>query len=188
MQQLIVFNQVSLDGYFTGQNGDLSWAKQNQDDPEFQEFVAGNAQGGGMLLFGRVTYDMMVSFWPTPQAREMAPEVAQQMNSLPKVVFSRKMEKATWNNTRLVKGDIAAEVRKMKEEDGPGMVLMGSGSIVSQLSTENVIDEYQLVVFPLVLGQGRSMFEGARRRLGMKLLRARTFTRSGIELLCYAPA
>jgi dihydrofolate reductase len=98
------------------------------------------------------------------------------------------MEKATWNNTRLVKGDIAAEVRKMKEEDGPGMVLMGSGSIVSQLSTENVIDEYQLVVFPLVLGQGRSMFEGARRRLGMKLLRARTFTRSGIELLCYAPA
>jgi dihydrofolate reductase len=186
MQKLLVYNQVTLDGYFTGPNGDLSWAKENQDDAEFQDTVRNNAKGGGVLLFGRVTYDMMAGFWPTPQAHQMMPEVAKQMNDLPKVVFSRTMEKATWNNTRLVKGDIVAEVRRMKQAPGPGMVLMGSGTIVAQLATEQVIDEYQLVVFPIVLGKGRTMFEGVSRKLGMKLLSTRTF-KNGIALLCYEP-
>ena len=186
MPKLTVFNQITLDGYFTGPNGDLSWAKENQDDAEFQEFTTGNAKGGGALLFGRVTYEMMAGFWPTSQAQQMMPEVARQMNSLPKVVFSRTMEKATWNNTRVVKGDIVAEIRRMKQAPGLDMVIMGSGSIVAQLAPEGVIDQYQLVVFPIVLGSGRTMFEGVRQKLGMKLISTRTF-KNGIVFLSYDP-
>lgn len=186
MPKLTVFNQITLDGYFTGPNGDLSWAKENQDDAEFREFTTGNAKGGGVLLFGRVTYEMMAGFWPTPQALQMMPEVANQMNSLPKVVFSRTMEKAAWNNTRVVKGDIVAEIRRMKWEPGQDMVIMGSGTIVSQLAPEGVIDQYQLVVFPVVLGKGRTMFEGITQKLGLKLKSTRTF-KSGIAFLTYDP-
>ena len=186
MGQLMVFQQITLDGYFTGTSGDLSWAKQHPSDPEFMAWTAANAKSGGVLLFGRVTYDMMVNFWPTPQAMQMMPEVAKQMNDLPKVVFSRSMKKAEWNNTRVVSGDIVAEIRKMKQAPGPGMVIMGSGSIVAQLATENVIDAYQLVIFPIVLGKGRTMFEGVSRKLTMKLKDTRTF-KNGVVVVDYQP-
>jgi dihydrofolate reductase len=119
-----------------------------------------------VLLFGRITYEMMAGFWTTPQAMQGMPEVAKQMNSLPKVVFSRTLQKPTWNNAKVADGDIAAEVRKMKAATGPGMVLMGSGSIVAQLAARDVIDAYQFVVFPVVLGKGRTMFEGGRSKTG----------------------
>ena len=90
MRKLLVFNSVTLDGYFTDQNGDMSWAHK-QDDAEWNAFTAENAKSGGELLFGRVTYDLMVSFWPTAAAAKMFPEVAEGMNKAPKVVFSRKM-------------------------------------------------------------------------------------------------
>jgi dihydrofolate reductase len=186
MPKLMVFNQITLDGYFTGPNGDLSWAKQHPPDDEFQAFTTGNAQGGGMLLFGRVTYDMMVSFWPTPQAHEMMPEVAKQMNSLPKVVISRSMKKAEWNNTRLITGDIVSEIRQLKQGSGPDMVIMGSGTIVAQLAAANVIDGYQLVVFPIVLGKGRTMFEGVDRKLTLKLTGNRSF-KNGLVVLDLKP-
>ena len=101
MRRLIVFNQVSLDGYFTDSKGDMSWA--HKSDPEFNAWTQENAKGGGILLFGRITYEMMASFWPTPAAMETMPVVAKQMNELPKVVFSRTMDKASWQNTKLVK-------------------------------------------------------------------------------------
>jgi dihydrofolate reductase len=132
MRKLVVFNNVTLDGYFTDRNGDMSWA--HKDDPEWNAFAADNAKGGGTLLFGRITYEMMASWWPTPQAMKSMPAVAERMNNLPKVVFSRTLDKASWNNTKLVKEDIAAEVRRMKKEPGEGMAIMGSGSIVSQLA------------------------------------------------------
>src|SRR3954468_12045773 len=144
MSKLIVFNSVSVDGYFTDTNGDMSWAHQN--DPEWQEFTNQNASGGGVLLFGRVTYEMMAGFWPSPQASQQFPEVAQRMNSAQKVVVSRTLNKASWQNTRLIKTNLPADVRKMKAGDGEGIVILGSGTIVSQLAQENLIDEYQLVV------------------------------------------
>jgi dihydrofolate reductase len=94
MRQLIVFNHVSLDGYFVDRNGDMSWAKADHQDPEWDAFVAGNASGGGALVFGRVTYQMMASFWPTPLAMEMMPVVARAMNSMPKIVCSRTLDTA----------------------------------------------------------------------------------------------
>jgi dihydrofolate reductase len=184
MQKLIVFNTVSLDGYFVDANGDMSWA--HKQDPEWSGFTSGNARGGGTLLFGRVTYDLMANYWTTPMAMKNDPVVAEQMNHLPKLVFSRTLEKVSRNNTKLMKDDIAAEVRKMKQELGEGMTILGSGSIVSQLAEEGLIDEFQIVVNPVVLGKGRTMFEGVKRKLGMKLIGSRAFS-NGNVVLRYEP-
>jgi len=151
MRKLSVYNSVSLDGYFTDTNNDMSWA--HKADPEWQAFVSENASGGGELVFGRVTYELMASFWPTPASAQSNPIVVERMNGLPKVVFSRTLDKTSWRNTRLMKGDLATEVRKLKRETGPNMVIMGSGSVVAQLSEAGLIDEYQIVVNATVLGK-----------------------------------
>jgi dihydrofolate reductase len=185
MRRLMAFEQVSLDGFFVDASGDMSWA--HRQDPEWNAFTAENASGGGTLLFGRVTYEMMASFWPTPAAMEMMPTVAEGMNNLPKVVFSRTLEKATWKNTTLVKGDIEAAVRRMKSEPGPGMVIMGSGTIVSQLTQAGLVDELQIVVNPIILGKGRTLFEGVREKVALRRTNSRTFG-NGNVVLSYEPA
>ena len=187
MRNLIVFNHVSIDGYFTGGNGDISWAHTGSDDPEFQQFVAGNASGEGQLLFGRVTYDLMAGYWPTPLADQQNPVVAKAMNNMQKVVFSRTMEKPLWKNTKLIKTDIVSEIRKMKNESGPGMVIMGSGTIVSQLAQERVIDEYQLLINPVAIGKGRTLFDGMNKILSLNLMSTRTF-KNGKVFLRFEPA
>jgi len=187
MRRLIVFNHVSLDGYFVDGNGEMRWAHADHQDAEWDAFVSGNASGGGMLVFGRITYELMASFWPTPFAIESMTVVAEGMNSLPKVVFSKTLNQASWNNTTLVKGDLAAEMRNMKQAAGENMVILGSGSIVSQLAQEGLIDEYQIVVNPVVLGKGRTMFDGVKEKLRLKLTKTRAFG-NGNVLLCYEPA
>lgn len=187
MQKLIVFNHVTLDGYFVDANGGMNWAKTHSEDAEWKAFVAENASGGdGTLLFGRLTYELMIRYWPTPMAMEHNRVVAERMNSLRKVVFSRTLDEASWNNTKLVKGDLVAEVREMKQAPGDGVVILGSGMIVSQLAQAGLIDEYQVVVNPVVLGKGRTMFEGVTEKLGLKLARSRTFA-NGNVFLCYQP-
>jgi dihydrofolate reductase len=182
MPSVMVFNSVTLDGYFTDPNGDMSWAHKN--DPEWNEFSAGNAKGESTLLFGRKTYEMMASFWPTPQAKQSFPEVAAAMNKQPKVVFSRTLDKVSWNNTRLLKGDLAGEVRKLKGGAGPASVILGSGTIVAQLTEEGLIDQYQVIVNPIVIGKGRTMFDGVSRKVNLKLANERRF-KNGNVLLTY---
>jgi dihydrofolate reductase len=184
MRKLTVFNQVSLDGYFTDAHGDMSWA--HKQDAEWNAFAAENASGGGVLCFGRVTYDLMASFWPTPQALAISPVMAERMNNLPKIVFSNTVDKPSWNNTKVVKGDIAAEVRKMKQAPGPDMAIMGSGTIVSQLTDARLIDGYQVVVNPIVLGSGRTMFEGVKERLDLTTVKTRSFS-NGNVVIWYRP-
>ena len=184
MRKLTVFNNVTLDGCFTGANGDMSWA--HKQDPEWKVFIQENASGGGELLFGRITYELMASYWPTPMAMKNDPVVAEQMDHLPKVAFSRKLDQASWNNTKLVKGDITAEIRKIKRESGKDLVIFGSGNIVSQLAQAGLIDAYQIAVHPVVLGKGRTMFDGVTKKLPLKLTKTRTFG-NGIVLLCYEP-
>jgi dihydrofolate reductase len=184
VRRLVVFNQVSVDGYIADRNGDMRWAY--KQDPEWHAFVQENASGGGELLFGRITYELMANYWPTPLAMKNNPVVAEGMNSLPKVVFSRTLGKAAWKNTRLVKGDLAAEVRKMKQAPGQDMVILGSGSIVAQLAQEGLIDEFQIVVNPVALGAGKTMFAGVSEKLNLRLTKTRAFGNGNI-LLCYAP-
>jgi len=185
--RLIMFNQLSLDGYFVDAHGDMSWAHSPVVDAGWDAFVEQNARGGGVLVFGRITYDLMASYWPTPLAEQSSPVVAERMNALPKVVFSRSLEEASWANTRLVRDDPAAEIRRLKGGAGPDMAVMGSGTIVSRLASEDLIDEYQIVVLPIVLGSGRSMFEGVERRLDLRLTNLRRFA-NGNVVLTYEPA
>jgi dihydrofolate reductase len=186
MRRLTVFNSVSLDGYFSDADGDMSWAHRPGKDAEWSAFVAANAKGGGQLLFGRVTYDLMASYWPSPMAAKNDPVVAERMNTMQKGVFSRKMKTASWGNTTVMRGDAPDEVRRLKKKKGPDMVILGSGSVVAQLARENLVDEYQIVVIPVVLGSGRSMFAGVPARPALELIECRAFG-NGNVLLRYRP-
>jgi len=186
MAKLSAFNNISLDGYFSGKNGEFSWAK-SHTDPEFNAFVAGNAELGGTIVLGRITYALMASYWPTPQAMKNDPVVADGMNRAPKIVFSRTLSSAPWNNTRLVKTDPVAQIRQLKKESSADMIILGSGSIVSQLAQAGLIDEFQVVVNPVILGEGRTMFDGVTHALGLKLTKTRVFP-NGNAFLCYEPA
>ncbi len=187
MPKLIVFNHVTLDGYFTGVNGDMSFAHEGSDDAEWSAFVEQNAGGGGALLFGRVTYDLMAGYWPTAQARQSMPAVADRMNGMPKFVVSRTMQRADWSNTTLLNGDLVADVRQAKQSAGMAITILGSGSIVAQLAPEGLIDEYHFIVNPVVLGAGRTMFERVARSVKLTPMTSRTF-RNGKILLSYEPA
>jgi dihydrofolate reductase len=186
MRRLNMFNSVSLDGYFTDSSNDMSWAHAGGDDAEFQQFVAGNAKGGSALVFGRVTYEMMASFWPTPAAAQMMPEVAKGMNAAPKYVFSRSMKNAGWANTTVLNGDPAQEIARLKREGGPSLTVLGSGRIVKQLTAAGLIDDYQLIVCPVILGGGRTLFEGATGKPALKLANSQSF-KNGKVFLHYTP-
>jgi dihydrofolate reductase len=183
MRRLVVFNNLSLDGFFTDRNSDISWI---QKDAELAAFAAENAKTGGALLFGRKTYELMAGYWPTPAAAKNDPIMAKRMNALPKIVFSRTLGKASWSNTELAQDDLLDAVRKMKQQPGNHMAILGSGTIVAQLTAHGLIDEYQVMVNPVVLGKGRTMFDGIKEKLTLKLTKTRTFT-NGNVLLCYEP-
>lgn len=178
MRKLMMFNSVSLDGHFTDGSGDMSWA--HSRDPEWQRFTSENAGGEAEFLFGRKTWQMMASFWPTPQAQQTMPAVAKAMNETRKTVFSRSLAAAPWQNSRLVRGDLVSEVKRMKSESGPGILIMGSGEIVAQLTQAGLIDSWQIVTVPVVLGSGRPLFEGVTSRPRLHLAKSRTFTNGNV--------
>ncbi len=175
---------MTLDGYFAGQDGDISW---HNVDEEFQELAKQASNSGNTLLFGRITYELMKSYWPTQEAIKNDPIVAGGMNKAEKIVFSGTLDKVDWNNTRLVKDDMLAEVRKLKQQPGKDLTVLGSGSIVSQLAQNGLIDEYDILLNPVVLGKGKTMFEGMQEKLSLNLIKWRTFG-NGNVLLCYEPA
>ncbi|OGR87935.1 MAG: dihydrofolate reductase [Elusimicrobia bacterium RIFCSPLOWO2_01_FULL_60_11] len=183
MSKLSSFTFISLDGYYKGPNGDIGWHKHGVEE---NEYAAEGLESGGTLLFGRVTYELMESYWPTPLALQNDPAVAEGMNQAKKIVFSGTLKKAKWSNTKLVKENIFEEIKKMKEMPGKGMTLLGSGSILTQFAEKGLIDEYQFMVNPVVLGSGTPIFKGIKRKLDLKLTDTRTF-RSGVVLLTYRP-
>lgn len=185
MQPLIAFVTTSLDGYFADSAGDMSWA--HKSDPEWLEFVSSNASQGGTLLFGRVTYELMIRYWPTPMAKQQNPTVADGMNSAPKIVFSRTLKEATWQNTKLLKDDLPGEIHRLKQQSGNGMCILGSGTIVTQLAEARLINELQIVVSPIALGKGKTPFETLKQRLPVKLLKTRSFA-NGNVIHYYGPA
>jgi dihydrofolate reductase len=186
MRKIIAFSNLTLDGFFAGPDGDISWTRREIQDPEWNTFVNENAKGGSTLVFGRKTYELMASYWPTPMAATHNPIVAERMNILPKIVFSRSLDSVGWRNTNLLKGDLVTDMRRLKEQEGGGMAILGSGSIVSQLAQTGLIDEFQVVVNPVVIGTGKSLFAGVDGRLNLKLISSRVFE-NGNTLLCYEP-
>jgi dihydrofolate reductase len=184
MRKLSVFDNVSLDGFFTDAKNDMSWA--HKRDEEWNAFAGSNASGNGALLFGRVTYEMMKAFWPTPQAAQMLPQVAEGMNRRTKFVVSRTLDRADWQNTTVLKGDAVASVKALKAQDGPDLVILGSGSLVSALTEARLIDAYQIVMSPVVLGAGRTLFETVKTPLNLRLTNTKPFT-NGNVVLWYEP-
>jgi dihydrofolate reductase len=184
MRRLTVFNFMTLNGYFKGPGEDISWHSHSAE--EEGEFAGEMAQMGGAHLFGRVTYEMMVAYWPTPDAKKKFPAVADGMNKAEKIVFSRTLKKVDWQNSRLVNGDIVEEMRKLKAGSGNDMCILGSGSIVTQMAAAGLIDEYMFMVDPLILGEGTPICKGMDHILHLKLKKTRTF-KSGTLLLTYEP-
>ncbi len=183
MRRVIVANQLTVDGFFAGPNGELDWPLV---DEEFNEYALETLNSADALLFGRVTYQGMAAYWPSETAIRDDPVVADKMNNLPKIVFSKTLEKVEWKNSRLVKGDIAEEITRLKQQPGKDLVIFGSGSIVSTLTQLGLIDEYWILVHPIILGGGKPMFNGLTDRLKLKLLRTKTFG-SGVVVLYYEP-
>jgi dihydrofolate reductase len=183
MRKIILFNMVSLDGFFEGPNREIDW---HNVDEEFNKYSVDQTRSAGGLLFGRVTYELMASYWPTPEASSNDPQIAEIMNTIPKIVFSTTLNQADWNNTRLVKEDAASEVSKLKQETGKDLYIFGSLNLSETLIRHSLIDEFRIMVNPVVIGRGRSLFPKIQDRLGLKLLDTRQF-RSGNVLLAYQP-
>ena len=183
MRKLLVFNLVTLDGYFEGLNRDIIW---HNVDAEFNEYAIEMLNSVDTLVFGRVTYELMAGYWPSPDAIKNDPIVAGKMNALPKIVFSRTLNKVEWNNTRLLKDVVPKEIETMKQASGKDMMILGSGSIMSEFTNRGLIDGYGIMVNPLILGGGTPLFKGIKDRIKLKLVKARTF-RNGNVLLYYQP-
>ena len=183
MGKVNVFNFITLNGFYKGPAEDISW--HSQGSSEENDLAIEGLGSGGAILFGRVTYTMMASYWPTPEALRDNPEVAKGMNNAEKIVFSRTLKKPLWNNTKLMSGNLVEEIKKLKQESGKDMVILGSGSIVSQLAEYGLIDEYQFLLDPVAIGDGTPVFKGISRRLDLKLRQTKTF-RNGAVLLTYA--
>ena len=184
MGKLTSFTFISLDGYYKGPDADISWHRHGAEEGAFS---AESLRAGNILLFGRRTYEMMASFWPTPMAAEQFPAVAEGMNGAEKIVFSRTLTNPAWSNTRVVADGLAEEVQHLKEQSPKNLTVLGSGSLLMQLAAAGLVDEYSLMIDPVVLGSGTSLFGDLDRRLDLELAGSRVFG-SGVVLLTYRPS
>jgi dihydrofolate reductase len=183
MRKVLMFNMVSLDGFFEGPNQEIDW---HRVDEEFNDYVVDQFNSIDALLFGRITYLLMASYWPSPTAIEEDPVVAKLMNETAKIVFSRTLSKVEWQNSTLNNGDAAKEIEKLRQLPGNDLMIFGSGKLVSSLAPLGMIDEYRLMVNPVVLGKGSPLFVGIKERCHLKLKDTKSF-RSGNVLLTYQP-
>jgi dihydrofolate reductase len=195
MRRITMFNQVSADGYFAASDGSLSWVVQ---EPDVHKGALQGMSNTDLVLFGRKTHDMFASFWPNA-VKEPAPAphggrgsdethaMAVWLNETPKIVFSRTLQKATWSGTRVLSRVDPTEIEALKRGDGGSIILFGSGSIVAALTEHGLIDEYQFVVSPVLLGNGRSLLSGLTRLKKVELLESKAFA-SGVVMLRYGRA
>jgi len=181
MRKLFLFMMVSLDGFFEGPDHELDW---HNVDAGFNGFAVKQLDEAGILLFGRITYEMMASFWPTEQGIKVDPETARRMNSMQKIVVSGTLNDSGWNNTRIVRE--IGELVKIKREAGKPFLLLGSSGLAASLLPMGLIDEIRIMVNPIVLGNGRTLFRGIEGKTKMKFISSRVF-RSGNILIKYRP-
>jgi len=179
MRKLILWDMVTLNGLFEGPDHDISWFV---FEDELENYIRETQAAADTLLFGRVTYEMMATYWPSAEGW-----IADFMNGVEKVVFSRTLSKAEWNNTRLVKDDVAGKVAKLKKASGNDIFVFGSADFSATLIKEGLVDEYRIGINPVVLGRGVPLFKEGMDRVDLTLLEARPL-KSGVVILHYAPA
>jgi dihydrofolate reductase len=180
VRKVIVSNVASLDGFFETPDKKLDFVVL---DEEFFDYAKAMLRAADTLLFGRATYQHMANHWPSAPADE----IADKMNSLPKVVFSRTLQTVEWKNSRLVKGNAAEEVSRLKQLPGKDMVVLGSATIASSLLQVGLVDEYRVILQPVLLGSGTPLFKDVTKRIQLKLISAKAFG-SGVVLLSYQRA
>ena len=196
MRRIVAFDRVSADGYFAGPDGNLDWTVPDQ---EIDKSAAGRLLGTGTILFGRRTYEQFEAFWPhvlddsptapdphaalrrSPELRAMAVWI----NEATKVVVSRTRKDVSWKNSRLLHEFDPGAIEAMKRQPGTDIMIFGSGSIVSQLTQHGLIDEYQFIVNPIVLGSGRQLVSGLSKSVRLDLQEAKQYP-SGNVMLRYA--
>jgi dihydrofolate reductase len=183
MSKIIVFNFISLDGYYKGPDGDISWHRHGLQEAEYglEQMKKDN-----ILLYGRVTYEMMSGYWQSSEAKSGNKAMAEEMNRAEKIVFSRTLGSGNWNNTRVLKDNITDAIKRMKQEQDKDMAILGSGSIVTQFAEAGLIDEYQIMIDPVALGNGTPIFNGMGKPLNLQLVECSAFD-SGVVLLRYQP-
>lgn len=182
MGKLIMWNLVSVDGFFEGEKSwDLSWHHPVVDD-EFHRFAISQLRAADVLLLGRVTYEGFAAFWSTASG-----EIAELMNSIRKVVFSRSLEKAEWANTTLVRQDAAAAVSELKQKYERDLLVFGSADLSATFMHAGLFDEYRLAIAPVILGRGRALFSSRSHPLKLELIESKLLSSGGV-ILRYKPA
>jgi class 3 adenylate cyclase/dihydrofolate reductase len=189
MRRLIASEFVTLDGVMQAPghdehpDGKNAWALRHAGEDQ-QRYKAEELFGAGAILLGRATYEIFAAFWPTAPKDE---GFADRMNTIPKYVVSKSLRTAGWQNTTIIRGDPATELAELKRQPGGDILLFGSADLLNSLIKQDVIDEYRLMVFPVVLGSGKRLFRDATDITHLQLVDARTFT-SGVTVLTYRPA
>lgn len=176
---MIVSNLVSLDGYFEGPNKELDWFVV---DESFFEYARQLLNEVDTILFGRITYEMMVDYWPNAKDNDVV--ITHKMNHLSKIVFSRTLKKVVWNNATIAKSNLSKEVKNLKEQTGKDIVIFGSGTLVTELTQLGLIDEYRIIVNPVLLGKGNVLFKGIDDKINLKLLDTKVLN-TGVVILYY---
>jgi dihydrofolate reductase len=183
VRRLYSFLMVTLDGFYEGPNQEFDfWTT----DEEFNRFAAGQLHDSDVLIFGRATYEGMASYWPSQGAREDDPVIAELMNTMPKLVVSTTLASPDWGDTRVVGANVAEELSKLKQQPGKDLAVLGSPTLTVRLIGLRLLDELRVMVSPVAIGDGKSLFRSTDYRLRLKLVQTRTFS-SGNVLLTYQP-
>jgi dihydrofolate reductase len=187
MRRLVVSEFLTLDGVMEDPGGaeDFKYGGWSLDyfNEEYLKFKYDELLGSGAMLLGRITYEIFADAWPS---RSDPNGFADCMNSMPKYVVSTSLKKLDWQNSHLIKANVAAEVRKLKLQEGKDILVAGSGELVRTLMQHNLVDEYRLMIHPIVLGTGKRLFPDVDGMRALKLVEAKTFS-SGIVVFIYHP-
>ena len=189
MRNIITTTWVTLDGYIAGPNGEMDWVAENYDDAmaTYENEIVSQAD---TLLLGRVTYQSFAGSWPhvpdNPNASEGEKAYARALNAMRKIVFSRTLESVEWNNSTLRKEVVPEEIEQLKQEPGRDMLIYGGATIIQTLTNHGLIDEYQVLVHPLIVGGGKPLFQNIQHQVKLKLVNTKTHP-SGVVVLSYQP-
>lgn len=181
MSKIISQIMVSVDGFYEGNHHELDW---HQVDEEYNEYATEMLQNVSAILFGRKTYQLMEQYWPTAQSEKDSQVIADLMNQLPKIVFSKTLESVKWNQSVLIKEKGEQRLKELKTKVEKDLIIFGSGELVSFLTNARLIDEYHIIINPLILAKGKPFFRDISEKIPLKLVRTKTF-KSGNILLCY---
>jgi dihydrofolate reductase len=187
MRKIITTTWVTLDGFIAGPNGEMDWVIVDEEMGKYEDDLLSAAD---TLLLGRVTYQSFAGSWPyvpdNPNVSEGEKEYARKLNAMRKIVFSKTLPTVEWNNSSLMKEVLPEAITKLKQEPGRDMLIYGSASIVRTLTNHGLIDEYQLLVHPVILGSGKPLFQDLKDRVKLKLVNTKTHP-SGVVVLFYQP-